>query len=72
MAIGEIVAKILRARGIADAELEEFLNPSIERLSRPEELPGIEQDDNSMESASIKINKRLIFFIIILLLNKDI
>jgi hypothetical protein len=48
-----------------------FLFPS----SLPEgsyDPPGIEQDDNSMESASIKINKRLIFYIIILLLNKDI
>ena len=42
MSAGEIVAKILRARGIDEAEFEDFLNPSIDGLARPEELPGVE------------------------------
>ena len=36
-----IVTKILENRGITAAELEDFLNPSIEKLAKPEELPGV-------------------------------
>ena len=36
-----IVAKILESRGITAAELEDFLNPTLAKLAKPEELPGI-------------------------------
>ena len=61
MAIGEIVAKILRARGISDAELEEFLDPSMERLSRPEELPGVEAAADAVLAAVAAGRKVVVF-----------
>ena len=42
MSADEIVAKILRARGISESELGDFLNPSLDQLTRPEDLPGVE------------------------------
>ena len=36
-----IVTKILERRGITAADLEDFLNPTLDKLAAPEELPGI-------------------------------
>ena len=36
-----IVTKILEHRGIGAAELEDFLHPTLDKLSAPDELPGI-------------------------------
>ena len=36
-----IVAKILESRGIGAAELEDFLHPTLDKLAKPEDLPGI-------------------------------
>ena len=36
-----IVEKILESRGITAAELEDFLHPTLDKLAKPEELPGI-------------------------------
>ena len=36
-----IVAKLLEDRGITAADLEFFLQPTIDKLAKPEELPGI-------------------------------
>ena len=38
-----IVSKILAARGITAAELEDFLHPTLDKLAKPEELPGIDK-----------------------------
>ena len=36
-----IVEKILENRGITAAELEGFLHPTLDKLAKPDELPGI-------------------------------
>ena len=36
-----IVAKLLEDRGITAADLEFYLQPTIDKLAKPEELPGI-------------------------------
>ena len=36
-----IVEKILASRGIVGEKLEEFLHPTIDRLAKPEDLPGV-------------------------------
>ena len=36
-----VIAKILALRGITDAELEGFLHPTLDKLAKPEELPGV-------------------------------
>ena len=36
-----LVTKILERRGITAADLEDFLNPTLDKLAAPEELPGI-------------------------------
>ena len=36
-----IVTKILERRGITAAEIENFLRPTLDKLAKPEELPGI-------------------------------
>ena len=41
MDLNPIVAGILETRGIVGEKLEEFLNPTVDRLAKPEELPGI-------------------------------
>ena len=41
MDLNPILARILDARGIVGAELEEFLHPTVDRLAKPEDLPGI-------------------------------
>ena len=38
-----IVEKILALRGIDDAAREEFLHPTLDKLAKPEELPGIDK-----------------------------
>lgn len=38
-----IVAKILEHRGITAADLEDFLHPTLDKLAKPEELPGIDK-----------------------------
>ena len=35
------MAKLLEDRGITAADLEFFLQPTIDKLAKPEELPGI-------------------------------
>ena len=41
MDLNPIVAGILETRGIVGEKLEEFLNPTVDRLAKPEDLPGI-------------------------------
>ena len=36
-----IVTKLLENRGITAADLEDFLHPTLDKLAKPEELPGI-------------------------------
>ena len=38
-----IVTKILENRGIGAADLEDFLHPTLDKLAKPEELPGIDK-----------------------------
>ncbi|MBR2487896.1 MAG: DHH family phosphoesterase, partial [Kiritimatiellae bacterium] len=61
MSAGEIVAKILRARGIDEAEFEDFLNPSIDGLARPEELPGVEAAADAVLAAMAAGRKVVVF-----------
>ena len=39
--LSPIVAKILASRGITAAELENFLHPTLDKLAKPEDLPGV-------------------------------
>ena len=41
MDLSPILTRILESRGIVDEKLEEFLNPTVDRLARPEDLPGV-------------------------------
>ena len=61
MSAGEIVAKILRARGISEAELGDFLNPSLDQLARPEELPGVEAAADAVLAAMAAGRKVVVF-----------
>ena len=36
-----LVAKLLENRGISAADLEDYLHPTLDKLARPEELPGV-------------------------------
>ena len=61
MSAGEIVAKILRARGISEAELGDFLNPSLDQLARPEDLPGVEAAADAVLAAVAAGRKVVVF-----------
>ena len=41
--VSPIVTKILENRGITATELEDFLHPTLDKLAKPEELPGIDK-----------------------------
>ena len=43
MSLHPIVEKILELRGIDDAARDEFLHPTLDKLAKPEELPGIDR-----------------------------
>ena len=52
--LNPIVAKILENRGITAADLDGFLHPTIDKLAKPEELPGIvEAADKVLEAISV-------------------
>lgn len=38
---GEIITRLLKARGIAEADFAAFLHPSLQNLEKPENLPGV-------------------------------
>ena len=61
MSAGEIVANILRARGISEAELGDFLNPSLDQLARPEDLPGVEAAADAVLAAMAAGRKVVVF-----------
>lgn len=46
-----LVARILENRGIGAAELEAFLHPTLDRLAKPEELPGVVEAADAILSA---------------------
>ena len=41
MNLNPILSRILESRGIVGEKLEEYLNPTLDRLARPEDLPGV-------------------------------
>ncbi|MGN0834084.1 MAG: DHH family phosphoesterase [Kiritimatiellia bacterium] len=46
-----LVARILEHRGIGAAELDDFLHPTLDRLAKPEELPGVVEAADAILSA---------------------
>ena len=53
-----IVAKLLEDRGITAADLEFYLQPTIDKLAKPEELPGIvEAADFILDSVVYRLLK---------------
>lgn len=57
----DVLLRLLRARGIDDADMEEFLNPSLKNLASPEELPGVIQATGILLSA-IAEKKTIVVF----------
>lgn len=57
----EIIARLLEKRGIAAADLEKFLHPSIDDLSKPEDLPGIIEAADVILNAAVA-GKRIVVF----------
>lgn len=59
--ISSIVKKLLEARGITEANLEEFLNPSLARLGDPQDLPGI-VDAANVILAALQAHRHIVVF----------
>ena len=57
----EIVRRILTARGIAGADLEAFLSPTIDRRAAPEALPGVVEAVDEMLVAVAGRRKIVVF-----------
>ena len=57
----EVLRKLLRVRGIDDADLEKFLNPSLRDLADPAELPGVAAAADVI-LAALAARKRLVVF----------
>ena len=57
----EVLRRLLRVRGIDDADLEKFLNPSLRDLADPAELPGIAAASDVILDALVA-QKRIVVF----------
>ena len=57
----EILKRLLRARGIAEAEWEKFLNPSLRDLADPAELPGVAEASRVILDA-VEAGRRIVVF----------
>ena len=57
----EIVRRLLRARGIAEADWESFLKPSLSDLADPAELPGIAEASRVILDA-VAAGRRIVVF----------
>ena len=57
----EVLRRLLRVRGIDDADLEKFLNPSLRDLADPAELPGISAAADVV-LAALAARKRIVVF----------
>ena len=57
----EVLRRLLRVRGIDDADLEKFLNPSLRDLADPAELPGIAAAADVILDALVA-QKRIVVF----------
>ena len=57
----EIVRRILEARGIAGADLEAFLNPTLDRRAAPETLPGVVAAADELLAAVVGRRKIVVF-----------
>ena len=57
----EVLRELLRVRGIDDADLEKFLNPSLRDLADPAELPGIAAAADVILDALVA-QKRIVVF----------
>ena len=57
----EIVRRLLRARGISDADLEGFLHPSLRDLADPAELPGVAEASRVILDA-VEAGRRIVVF----------
>ena len=57
----EILRRLLRTRGIDDADLEKFLNPSLRDLAAPDELPGIAEASRVVLDA-VEAGRQIVVF----------
>ena len=60
-ALPEVLQRLLRARGIDDADWEKFLNPSLRDLSDPDDLPGVARAADVI-LASLDAGERIVVF----------
>ena len=61
MSPAEIIRKLLERRGIAAADFDRFLSPSLADLARPEDLPGIVEAADVILTAVVERRKIVVF-----------
>ncbi len=61
MKSSEIIDRILDVRGIPESERRDFLNPSIDDLAPPEELPGVKEAAEAI-LAACESQRRIVVF----------
>ena len=59
--VGPLAARILAARGVTAESFDAFLSPSLKRLSKPEDLPGIAQAAEAIVDAASRGKKTVVF-----------
>jgi len=59
--VNPLVTQLLENRGISAAELDLFLNPTIEKLAKPEELPGVVQAADIILDSVVYRRKIVVF-----------
>lgn len=61
MSLNPILARILARRGLSDVEMEDFLHPTLDRLAKPEELPGVVEASDIIFDSVLYRRKIVIF-----------
>ena len=58
---GEVITRLLAARGLEGADLELFLNPTLDRLASPVDLPGVAEAAEVVLGA-VSAHRRIVVF----------
>ena len=63
MELNPIIARLLSARGILPDAYEEFFDPSLRRLAKPTDIPGVNEAVETI-LAHVKAKREIVVFVV--------